>query len=162
MIIHLSSCLTSINDDRTLGSMRGSLFQVQHHYSCGGRTYAGTSQRENFLGAQGKAHRYGYSPITIIILANWDWTAMRVLISLWWLGTETGSKNLRSSALGNLFFKQELVTQCSRLGSQYTDKSCSCPELSLAQILAPRKSLFSNVWMDTFVSKQKPHYSACA
>jgi len=41
-----------------------------------------------FLGTQGKAHRHGCSPITIIILANWDWTATRILSRLWSDGWE--------------------------------------------------------------------------
>lgn len=95
-----------------------------------------------FLGTQGKAHRHSYSPITIILLANWDWTAMRIFISLWSDGwEETESKHLA----GKLILEQALVTQWSRLGSQDTDNFCGCPGFPLSQILAAGKSLFSNL-----------------
>lgn len=73
-----------------------------------------------------------------------------------WLGRETGSKILRSHTLGDSFLKQKLVTQWSRLGSQYTDNFCGCPGFSLAQILP----LFYNLKMDKSVSKHRSHYSA--
>lgn len=77
-------------------------------------------KKRRFLGTQGKAHRRGYSPSPIIILANWDWTGTGILISLWSDGWEE-RQGLKSQILctRKLFSKQELGTQWSRLGSQY-------------------------------------------
>lgn len=51
-----------------------------------------------FWGTQSKAHRHGYSPITITISSNWDSHENPPPSPKWWLGRETGSTNLRSCA----------------------------------------------------------------
>lgn len=73
-----------------------------------------------FLGTQGKTHRCGYSAITIIILANSDWTATGILINLWSDGWED-RQGLKSHILctRKLIFQTRAGHPVNRLDSQY-------------------------------------------
>lgn len=77
-----------------------------------------------------------------------------------WLGRETGSK-LSDFVHQEINFPNKSWAPIEA-GWAASINFCGCPGFSLAQILAPGKSLFSNLQMDKSVSKHRSHYSAYA